>query len=98
MGRSTRKPARAPERHTLIVDQWVDAGMARLELDGTAMVAVPRVLLPADAAADIVLRVERDASQVTISIDEAATAAARQEGERLTARLRQRDTGGDVTL
>ena len=95
-----RKPARTRETHTLIVDRWVDAEIASAELDGEDSVPVPRVLLPTNASADVVLRVERDASRVTITIDHDATEAARRESQRLSERLRQRDRegGGDVTL
>ena len=93
-----RKPARTRETHTLIVDRWVGDGTASAELDGERSVAVPRALLPAEAAPDIVLRVERDAVRVTITIDRGATEAARRESEQLSARLRQRDTGRDITL
>lgn len=72
--------------------------MASAELDGEDNVLVPRVLLPASAAADVVLRVERDVSRVTIIIDREATEAARRESEQLSERLRRRDRGGDVTL
>ena len=96
--RRSRKPAHARETHTLIVDRWVSDGTASAELDGERSVAVPRTLLPAEAAPDIVLRVERDAARVTITIDREATEAARRESEQLSARLRQRDTGGDITL
>ncbi len=93
-----RKSTRTRERHTLIVDQWVNAEMASAELDGEDSVLVPRVLLPASASADVVLRVERDVSRVTIIIDRDATEAARRESEQLSERLRRRDRGGDVTL
>ena len=93
-----RKAARRRETHTLIVDRWVDTEIASAELDGEDSVPVPRVLLPTNASADVVLRVERDVSRVTITIDRDATEAARRESEQLSDRLRRRDRRGDVTL
>jgi hypothetical protein len=84
--------------HTLIVDRWVDAETAAAELDGEHATLVPRALLPSESAPDVVLRVTRGASRVTITIDRRGTEAARQESERLSARLAERDPGGDVTL
>jgi DUF3006 family protein len=97
MGRS-RKAARAGETHTIIVDRWLDDDTASAELDGDLSVSVPRALLPGGASPDIVLRVERGAARVTITIDEEATEAARRESEQLSTRLRRRDPGGDVVL
>ena len=91
-----RKRARKGPR-TLIVDRWVDAHVARAELDGETL-EVPRALLPADARADAVMLVERAADRVVITLDERATAEAKRESQRLVSRLAKRDRGGDVTL
>ena len=91
-----RKRARKVTR-TLIVDRWVDKHVARAELDGQT-VEVPRALLPEDAEADAVMRVERGESRVTITLDVDAASRARQDAERLTRKLRGRDRGGSVTL
>ena len=84
--------------HVLIVDRWHDADTASAELDGAAGVLVPRALLPDGAHPDVVMRVERRAARVTIAIDVDATDAARRESQELTARLKRRDPGGNVTL
>ncbi|MGH7720395.1 MAG: DUF3006 family protein [Gemmatimonadaceae bacterium] len=85
-------------RHTLILDRWVDGESAAAELDGESMVVIPRVLLPAGATPDDVLRVESRSRTVTISIDREATRDARRAGARVAARLNRRDPGGDVVL
>lgn len=89
-----RQPGGAPA--TMVVERWVDDRTARVELDGD-LVELPRSLLPSDAVRDDVLRVERSAERVMISIDRAATGAARRRGEQLASRLRRRDPGGDLT-
>jgi hypothetical protein len=84
--------------HTLIIDRWIDADLASAELDGATMVVVPRALLPSVAAPDDVLRVERRTAAVEIAVDEEATRSARRDADRLSARLKKRDSGGDVVL
>lgn len=84
--------------HTLVIDRVVDEDTVVAELDGSIMVAVPRTLLPTDAAPDTVLRVRRDARNVEIAIDVDASRQARLRSEALAERLRQRDPGGDIAL
>jgi hypothetical protein len=86
-----------PSVHQLIVER-IDGDVARVEVDGGDVIAVPRWLLPEGAAPDLVLRVERAATRVTIAVDDAATGAARADSARLTEELRARDDGGDVAL
>ncbi|HJR43478.1 MAG TPA: hypothetical protein VJ812_15395 [Gemmatimonadaceae bacterium] len=91
-----RKRART-DLQRLIIDRWIDGQVARAELDGE-MVEVPRALLPDDATADTVMRVERAPGRVVITLDARATAGARRVSARLVAKLARRDRGGDVRL
>ncbi len=89
---------RSQREHTLVIDRLVDEATAVVEIDGTSMVPIPRLLLPADASPDAVLRVIREQQGVSIQIDSAATDAARRESARLTNRLRARDPGSDLAV
>lgn len=95
------------ETHRWVIDSIAEH-VAAIEVDGTQMVRLPQWVLPRDAAEGAVLRVqhERDAqgerSTLSIEIDRAATAAARQASHAQVDAIRKasarRDPGGDVKL
>lgn len=89
---------RGQREHTLIIDRLVDEATAVVEIDGSSLAPIPRLLLPVDADSDAVLRVARGPRDVSITIDSDATEAARRESARLMNRLRTRDPGGDIAL
>ena len=88
------------QRHRWIIDV-LDPHSASVEVDGERLVDLPRWILPADAAEGDVLDVRhaRDAraSQLTIELDDLATAAARDASREQLADAP--DGGkGDITL
>jgi hypothetical protein len=84
----------------------VEEGIVRIEEDGERMMRVPRYLLPSGAREGQILRVtskpSKGRTEVTIEIDEAATAAALVKSKAQTgatmAASKKRDPGGDVAL
>jgi hypothetical protein len=84
----------------------IEEGIARLEEDGGRMISLPRHLLPSAAREGQILRVTGNPGkhkiELTIEIDEAATAAALARSKAQTAATmaasRKRDPGGDVAL
>ena len=95
-----------PDRtHVWRID-GIDEGVARVEEDGDRMITVPVYLLPAGATEGQRLQVARTTAKgsvtLTISIDEAGTAAeladSRARTAAISAQSRKRDPGGDVAL
>jgi hypothetical protein len=84
----------------------IEEGIARIEEDGARMIHIPRYLLPAGAREGQILRVTskpgKGRTDLTIEIDEAATAAALARSRTQTAATmaasKKRDPGGDVAL
>jgi hypothetical protein len=84
----------------------VEEGIARIEEDGARMMRLPSYLLPSGAREGQILRVTtrpgKAKTELTIEIDEAATAAARAKSKAQTAATmaasKKRDRGGDVAL
>ncbi len=89
------------DRHRWIVDRF-EGDLAVVEVDGGAMLDLPRWLLPRGAREDDVLAVtvEADAERavITLARDSGATQDARNASRATLDRLRARDPGGDVTL
>lgn len=90
------------EEHRFVVDRF-EGDLAVVEVDGDRFLDVPRWLLPPGTREDdvVVLTVRSgpDGSVTcTARVDAAATAAAREEAERLVQRLRRKDPGGDLVL
>ncbi|MFL5605781.1 MAG: DUF3006 domain-containing protein [Gemmatimonadaceae bacterium] len=91
--------------HLWTIDS-IEEGVARLETDGERVIHLPRHLLPSGAREGQVLRVTSKSgkarSELTIEIDEAATAAAlarsRAQTTATMAASKKRDRGGDVSL
>jgi hypothetical protein len=91
--------------HLWIID-GIEEGIARIEEDGGRIIHLPRSLLPSGAREGQILRVTSTPGQgrteLTIEIDEAATAAALARSKAQTAATmaasRKRDPGGDVSL
>ena len=91
--------------HLWIID-GIEEGIARIEEDGGRIIHLPRSLLPSGAREGQILRVTSTPGQgrteLTIEIDEAATAAALARSKAQTAATmaasRNRDPGGDVSL
>jgi hypothetical protein len=84
----------------------IEEGIARIEADGERIIHLPRSLLPSGAREGQVLRVTSTPGtgkiELTIEIDEAATAAAlsrsKAQAAATMAASRKRDPGGDVSL
>lgn len=97
--------SRENSEHRWVVDA-IEETTARIEEDGARMIAVPRWLLPPDVREGECLAVTRagagGASVVTITVDVAATSAAREKSAKQVAAVskgsRKRDPGGDVSL
>jgi len=90
------------EEHRLVVDRF-EGELAVVEVDGDRFLDLPRWLLPPGTREDdvvvLTVRVARDGSvKCTARVDAEATAAAREEAERLVQRLRRKDPGGDIVL
>lgn len=90
------------EEHRLVVDRF-EGDLAVVEVDGGRFIDLPRWLLPPGTREDdvvaLTVRVGPDgAVTCTARVDAAATAAAREEAERLVQRLRKKDPGGDIVL
>jgi hypothetical protein len=91
--------------HRWTIDS-IEEGIARLEAGGERIIHLPRHLLPSGAREGQILRVTSKPgearSELTIEIDEAATAAALARSRaRTTATMaasKKRDPGGDVSL
>lgn len=87
--------------HRLVVDR-VEGELAAVEVDGGAVLDLPRWLLPPGAREGDVVQVEVHADgrarSLRLQVDAGATAAAREDAEALLKRLRDRDPGGDVQL
>ena len=84
----------------------LEEDVARVEEDGQRVITVPRWLIPPDAKEGQILSVDRvlgvGTSTVTITIDQAATAAALAKSaatvEKISKASMKRDAGGDVAL
>jgi hypothetical protein len=84
----------------------IEEGVARIEEDGDRMITVPRTLLPPGAKEgqrlQLVRRAARGSVTLTISIDDAGTAAelaaSRSQTAAMAAQSKKRDPGGDVAL
>jgi hypothetical protein len=90
------------EEHRLVVDRF-EGDLAVVAADGARFLDLPRWLLPAGIREDDVVHVTVERAPdgtvtCTARLDAAATAAAREEAERLVQRLRRKDPGGDVVL
>lgn len=90
------------EEHRLVVDRF-EGNLAVVEVDGDRFLDLPRWLLPPGTREDdvvaLTVRIGPDGSLTcTARVDPAATAAAREEAERLVQRLKQKDPGGDQVL
>ena len=106
MGASAHDSGMAERRHLWRID-GIEEGVARVEMDGERMLALPATLLPGGAREGQTLRVTREAEGrtrviLTIAIDEEGTAAERARSKARTAaalaRSRERDPGGNVSL
>ncbi len=89
------------QHHRWTIDA-IEEGVARLEVDGELMVSVPAWILPADAAAGDVLRVEHERegerSRLTITRDEEETRLAWEASGRQLAQMPPSGDTGDVFL
>jgi hypothetical protein len=93
------------QNHLWTIDA-VEEGIARIEEDGERMIHLPRYLLPSGAREGQILRVAakpgKGRTDLTIEIDEAATAAAMAKSKAQTSAImaasKKRDPGGDVAL
>ena len=96
--------------HRWVVD-GIEEGVARIEEDGVRMITVPVKALPSGAKEGDILRVrgkprpsdgDNESLEVTISVDQAATAAALARSRAATdatmAESKKRDPGGNVSL
>ena len=94
-----------PTTHRWVVDAMEESS-ASIEVDGGAMVTVPKWLLPDGAREGDVLRVTHDRpakgerSALTIDVDSAETKKTLADSAARVKRARtaQRDPGGDITL
>ena len=92
--------------HRIWTIDAVEEGIARIEEDGERIIRIPRYLLPTGAREGQILRVTskpgKSKTELTIEIDEAATAAALAKSKAQTtatmAASKKRDPGGDVAL
>lgn len=80
-----------------MVDRF-EGETAVVEVDGGGTLDLPRWLLPPDAREGDHLVVRGEGSRVEISLDPAATGAARAEAQATVERLKRRDPGGDLAL
>ena len=89
------------ETHRFIVDRH-EGKVSVVEIDGDALVDLPRWLLPTGTRGDDVLGVTVDAGAeravITVTRDAAATERAKAAGRRAVERLKPKDPGGDVVL
>jgi hypothetical protein len=89
------------ETHRFIVDRH-EGEISIVEVDGKALLDLPRWLLPRAARGDDVVAVsvegDGDRTVVTLERDPAATARAQAEAAEAVRRLKRRDPGGDVQL
>jgi hypothetical protein len=107
MGNPGAPHDKAATEHTWSVDS-IEAGVARVEEDGTRMLTVPSQVLPAGTTEGHLLRVTRktapngDPIVISIAFDAAATKAALGASARKTAQIAReslkKDRGGDVSL
>jgi len=90
-----------PDTHRFMVDRH-EGDVSVVEVDGRAMLDLPRWLLPPAARGDDVLAVTVEASDdravITIERDAAATARARDAARVALDRLKRKDPGGDLRL
>jgi hypothetical protein len=90
-----------PDTHRFIVDRH-EGDVSVVEVDGRAVLDLPRWLLPPAARGDDVLAVTVAASEdravITIERDAAATARARDQARVALDRLKRKDPGGDLGL
>ena len=89
------------DTHQFIIDRH-EGDLSVVEVDGRAMLDLPRWLLPPAARGDDVLAVTVEASgdraAITIERDAAATARAQEAARAAAQRLRKKDPGGDLRL
>ncbi|CAN5446449.1 hypothetical protein BH24GEM3_BH24GEM3_23800 [soil metagenome] len=90
------------EPHRLVVDRF-EGDLVVVEADGDRFLDLPRWLLPSRLREGDVVTAQADTGEsgerrLVLSVDRAATQAARQEAEALLSRLRRRDPGGDIQL
>ena len=89
------------DTHRFIVDRH-EGDLSVVDVDGRAMLDLPRWLLPLAARGDDVLAVTVEASGdralITIERDAAATAHAQDAARAATERLRKKDPGGGLRL
>ncbi|MDQ6634898.1 MAG: DUF3006 domain-containing protein [Gemmatimonadota bacterium] len=94
-----------PTQHLWTIDS-IEEGIARIEEDGERIIRIPRYLLPSGAREGQILRVTsnpaKGKTELTIEIDEAATAVAlaksKAQSAATMAASKKRDPGGDVAL
>lgn len=95
----------AIQTHRWVVDV-IEETAASIEVDGGAVVAIPRWLLPGGAREGDVLRVMHDRTSsglratLTVEVDPAARESALEESREQMERARRRgkDPGGDIVL
>ncbi len=89
------------EAHRFIIDRH-EGDVSVVEIDGRALLDLPRWLLPTGARGDDVLSVTVDAGAeravITVARDAAATERAKAAGRRAVERLKPKDPGGDLVL
>jgi len=89
------------EAHRFIIDRH-EGDVTVVEIDGHALLDLPRWLLPTGAHGDDVLSVTVDAGSeravITVARDAAATERAKAAGRRAVERLKPKDPGGDLVL
>ena len=89
------------EAHRFIIDRH-EGDVTVVEIDGHALLDLPRWLLPTGARGDDVLSVTVDAGSeravITVARDAAATERAKAAGRRAVERLKPKDPGGDLVL
>jgi len=87
------------DTHRFMVDRH-EGDLSVVEVDGRAMLDLPRWLLPPAVRADDVLAVTVEASGdravITIERDVAATARAQDAARAAVERLNKKDPGGDL--
>lgn len=99
---SPEKEAARSTTHRLVIDRF-EEDLVVVEVNGGAMLDLPRWMLPADAEEGDVVLMQRGSSEGadlrwTLRIDRAATEAARDTARATLERLKQRDPGGDIAL
>jgi hypothetical protein len=99
---SPEKEAARGTTYRLVIDRF-EEDLVVVEVNGGAMLDLPRWMLPSDAAEGDVVLMQQESSEGadlrwTVRIDRAATEAARNTARATLERLKQRDPGGDIAL